>query len=103
MITIQYIFEVPENQHATFEEAWQKVTEIYLHYSNSRGSRLWYDENAGHFVAVAFWPSAQDYAERQTRIPKENPELEMWGKAMDDTGYTLVERRELQDRINLWK
>ena len=103
MITYQYTFEVPEDQYEAFEESWQKITEIYLHYSNSRGSRLWYDEKTKHYVAVAFWPSLEDYDNRQNRIPKDNQELLKWNDAMDATGCEVIERRALHDRINLWK
>lgn len=103
MITMQYIFAVPEDERENFEKAWSRVTEIYLHYSNSGGSRLWFDSSNGLYIALAKWPSKEAYESREEHIPADNPELDKWGKAMTDTGYTIVEKRELQDRINLWK
>ncbi len=103
MITMQYTFAVPDGQKEAFEESWARVTEIYLHYSNSGGSRLWNEESTGLYIAFALWPSREAYNSREEHIPADNPELEKWGKAMTDTGYTLVEKRELIDRINLWK
>ncbi len=103
MITMQYVFAVPANQRDAFEEAWSRVTEIYLHYSNSGGSRLWFDREKGLYIALALWPSREVYDTREDHIPANNPELDKWGKAMTDTGYTLVEKRELEDRTNLWK
>ncbi len=74
MHVVIYKFEVIQGREPQFKEIWTKLTQAFLDYAMSLGSRLHEDEN-GDFIAYAQWPNDETFLKSKSRLPESAKEL----------------------------
>ena len=94
MYIVIYRFEVIEGQEEQFKTVWAKLTQAYLDYSKSLGSRL-HSDGDGDFIAYAQWPNKEIFAKAKDRLPEHAKELGTHMKALC-TSISMLHNLEVE-------
>ncbi|MDQ6826994.1 MAG: hypothetical protein M3Z14_07350 [Candidatus Eremiobacteraeota bacterium] len=83
MFTVIYNWKVNPKLELEFLRVWHARTVKIHKFLGSYGSRLYKAEN-GTYIAIALWPSREQWASLHTPLPDDAEDAEIFAKAVEE-------------------